>query len=597
MLHFVVFSQSTNLCNESPTNITTNIDKCSYYADPYKLVFYDEFNGTSIDINKWYTYYPYATPPDGTHVDERTKSGELENYLDGNVWFDNTGILHLFALRQWNTTNGITKPFNSGMINSKQIFTNYGKYEIRCQVPQRDGFWPAFWVFGWSTEIDCFDDFNGAEKLQVGCVKWTNACGYPTSGQWSSNVKYHNNRVDEGYKYCTSDLSQSFHTYTMEYDPFKINFYLDNVCIYTIFRYYEDLLGGAPVFPFLGCNLTTGTWLQNPSYPKIGDPVQVIANLAVGGAAGLPGVNEFGDVFGIDYIRVYQRVPEAGLTDLCDRHFQGDDCIDLNDEKTYNVTGAYGNLTWSVSSNLEIINTNPSSIKIKAKPNTSGQIGHIYLSETDAPPCATSWAIDKVIDIGTPPPPTFTNFGCGNGYTIVSGIPFTIDIDNNTFSGFPILNGGAIGDPNANTINGYTTNFVPIANDKVCIPYTFTATNSCGTATYSGFIQNNCIPYNGQLFTLCQRSTASIDMVEFGGHLNIYPNPATSNINIVFTDRYNTLVKECKILNGFDGEIVANVNPLGENTNINCEGWERGLYLIYMQIETGQSFSRLISLY
>jgi hypothetical protein len=202
----------------------------------------------------------------------------------------------------------------------------------------------------------------------------------------------------------------------------------------------------------------------------------------------------------------------------------------------------------------------------------------------------------------TPPkveqaPPTFTNFGCGNGYTIASRLPFTIDIDKNIFSGFPILNGGAIGDPNANTINGYSTNFVPTITDKVCIPYTFTATNSCGTATYSGFIQNNCIPFNGPLFTLCERTTASIDMVEFGGHLNIYPNPGTSNINIVFTDRYNTLVKECKILNGFDSGIMVNVSALGENTNINCAEWERGLYLIYMQTETGQSFSRLISLY
>lgn len=127
-------------------------------TEPWKLVFYDEFNGQQLDRTKWYSYYPYAPGNKDTCVFCRRheQSNSQQIYKDENVVVSN-GTLKLAIKKEPATWMGVTTQFTSGLINSVLSFSNYAKYEIRCKLPKGKGFWPAFWVFGGGTEIDIFE--------------------------------------------------------------------------------------------------------------------------------------------------------------------------------------------------------------------------------------------------------------------------------------------------------------------------------------------------------------------------------------------------------------------------------------------------------
>ena len=120
----------------------------------------------------------------------------------------------------------------------------------------------------------------------------------------------------------------------------------------------------------------------------------------------------------------------------------------------------------------------------------------------------------------------------------------------------------------------------------------------CGTTTKTGFIYNNCYPLNSPLqSTLCARQESLIDMTDFGQHLTIFPNPATQEFAIKFTDRYNDVVKECKIYNCISFELKNSFDALEEETIIPCSSWETGNYMVILKLETGQTMASLVSIF
>ena len=127
-------------------------------TEEWKLVFHDEFKGDEVDTIKWYTYFPYG--PNNSDQCEycRTHDSSISQqiFLDENLVVSN-GTLKIVVKEEQATWFNAARNYTSGNINSKQDFRTYSKYEIRCKIPSGMGFWPAFWVFGWSTEIDVFE--------------------------------------------------------------------------------------------------------------------------------------------------------------------------------------------------------------------------------------------------------------------------------------------------------------------------------------------------------------------------------------------------------------------------------------------------------
>ncbi len=103
----------------------------SVHADT-NIVWSDEFNGTTLDTNKWVTLYGIV---------DKT---ELQYYTGNtqNVFVTN-GALHIVALPQG--TNGYN--YTSGQVMSTGLFSKvYGRIEFRGKLPTGAAFHPAFWM-------------------------------------------------------------------------------------------------------------------------------------------------------------------------------------------------------------------------------------------------------------------------------------------------------------------------------------------------------------------------------------------------------------------------------------------------------------------
>jgi beta-glucanase (GH16 family) len=289
----------------SQKNLVKTVVETPTFCDMgyYKYVFGDEFDGTRLDTAKWYTYYPYGenTRKDScafcrTHVSANIYRDENCLVRDGRLWLKSDT-----SQAEW-----FGKPFSytSGMVHSKQIFHTYGKYEIRCKLPKGKQQWPAFWIFGWNTEIDVFEFIcRGPEKLEFSVHKWlTNYCDNDNPSKGKPCHSNQSKILD-----FDVDFSEDFHTFTMEYEPHLIKFYIDDVMVRVVPKYYNEKKK-----PLYHCPLKPGIYYTDPAFPIPGEPVQVIANQSVCRRhkeknAVYPNYLE------IDYIRVFQKTIQPDL--------------------------------------------------------------------------------------------------------------------------------------------------------------------------------------------------------------------------------------------------------------------------------------------
>jgi beta-glucanase (GH16 family) len=212
-------------------------------------VFSDEFNGNSLDQQKWNVTYPSG-------------SGELQQYIPDAFSFDN-GILKIHAVANGNSE----LPFTSGILTTKGKFTQeYGYFEIRARVPKGQGLFPAFWLMPangkWPPELDVFEVLGQDSSKVYMTVHYTNSNHYPGEVQGS---------------YSGPDLSLEFHTYGLDWEPDRLTWYVDGVERFS----------------------TT----QNVPH----EPMFLLINLAVGGDWPGPPDHKtpFPSEFDINYVRVF----------------------------------------------------------------------------------------------------------------------------------------------------------------------------------------------------------------------------------------------------------------------------------------------------
>ncbi len=257
--------------------------------EPWNLVFSDEFDTDSLNKDFWVTYYPYTE--DGSDNCEfcRTHGTEGQVYIDQNAE-TRDGMLHLIAKREETEWMGNTRPFSSGMIHSRLRY-RFGKFEIRCKLPQSPGLWPAFWLFN-EDELDVFevcthatDELNS--NLHMTC-----------DGQAYQDPKSHQ----------TVDLSSDFHTVGVEWNPKYVEWYLDGVGIRRVYRF--QTFSGQTIS--CGDDVAAGVLVNNNLIPD--EFMNIIVNLAVISENGFycedfppNSATASESEFIIDYVRVYQK--------------------------------------------------------------------------------------------------------------------------------------------------------------------------------------------------------------------------------------------------------------------------------------------------
>lgn len=275
-------------------------DECP--DDPYFLLFSDEFEGNTINTDKWYTYFGGA--PDGSDAcipcrtsynpdKPESENGSDQVYKDENVVVSD-GVLKIITKKEPSVWMGHHSDYTSGVIRTKPDFSygSYMKWEARIRLPADHGLWPAFWGYSGVSEIDFMEVWNSGHdiwghkrKLQF------------TTHRWEDDV-----RVDQDFEaYYGIDLSSDFHIYTTEYDPLYVRFYLDGVLMHTVTRLSPIYLNQS-----VSCDLEAGTYYRNLAFPVYGLPMQTIINNAVDRKRP-PGDDFVSATMEVDYVRIYAR--------------------------------------------------------------------------------------------------------------------------------------------------------------------------------------------------------------------------------------------------------------------------------------------------
>ena len=192
-----------------------------------------------------------------------------------------------------NATAGtkVKKSYTSGRISTQNLKTfTYGRFEVRAKVPNGQGYLPAFWlmandenVYGqWPRcgEIDCMEVMGQDTNKLYGTIHYGNP---HAESQGTYTIK-------DGEK----SFSDDFHTFTCDWEPGKITWYVDGI------KYHEE------------SNWHSTTEGQGTlTYPAPFDqPFYIILNLAVGGSwVGNPNeeTSFVDNPFVVDYVRVYQK--------------------------------------------------------------------------------------------------------------------------------------------------------------------------------------------------------------------------------------------------------------------------------------------------
>jgi beta-glucanase (GH16 family) len=246
-----------------------NLDRSSMTA-----TFSDDFNSLSLrngTQGTWDAKYWWA-PEKGS-----TLPGNSEQQ-----WYINPAYAPTASANPFSVANGVLTisahptpdaikwqvdghPYTSGILTTHSTFSQtYGYFEMRADMPDNQGTWPAFWLLpedgSWPPELDVVE-MRGQDPTTVNATVHSNATGQHTMQSFPVNVPD----------------TAGFHNYGVLWDKDQIVWYFDDVAI---------------------AHADTPADMHSPMY--------MLVNLAVGGPAGTPadGLKDGADLK-IDYIKAY----------------------------------------------------------------------------------------------------------------------------------------------------------------------------------------------------------------------------------------------------------------------------------------------------
>jgi serralysin len=234
------------------------------------VTYSEDFNNPATIAANFTTNYGYA----GTGLNSFTLPKNAEQEIYTSASFQGTSNAPL-GLNPFSFSNGVltisAQPvtaaessqmwgyhYSSGLLESNYAQT-YGYFEIRAELPQGQGLWPAFWLLGSDNkEIDVLEALGSDTK--------------------TANNAVHSNAVPAMGNASFNPYATGFHTYGVLWDPQHVTYYID----------------GAPVW-------------QTATPSDMNSPMRMVVNLAVGGNwPGSPDAStSFPAQLQIDYIHAY----------------------------------------------------------------------------------------------------------------------------------------------------------------------------------------------------------------------------------------------------------------------------------------------------
>lgn len=174
----------------------------------------------------------------------------------------------------------------------------YGRIDVRAKLPSGQGTWPAIWMlpsdpFKYATLCEQGTRWQGND----GCDAWPNSgeidimehVGFDMNtvhGTVHNKAYYWRNWEQRKGSVLVDGSSDEFHTYSLEWTPSKLFFFVDDTHYFT----YENEQAGWQAWPY-------------------DHPFHLILNLAVGGMWGRAGGDIDDSIFPqrmeVDYVRLY----------------------------------------------------------------------------------------------------------------------------------------------------------------------------------------------------------------------------------------------------------------------------------------------------
>jgi beta-glucanase (GH16 family) len=270
--------------------LQNNQPSSSSTASKWKLAWSDEFSsraGSAPDSNIW-----------GREIGDGVAIGnpgwgndELEYYTDStaNAATDGHGNLAITVKAADGTQQcyyGPCKYTSARLLTKNRFEIAYGRIEARIKVPRGAGLWPAFWMLG--TDID---QVNWPQTGEIDIMEHVGRVPNRVFGTLHG-PGYSGGQSYGGIYDLDQPVADAFHTFTIDWQPNKIVWYIDGI------QYHQ----ATPNDAFMQGK----QWVYN-------HPFFMLLNVAVGGNFGgaVGADTTFPQSMLVDYVRLYQATPRT----------------------------------------------------------------------------------------------------------------------------------------------------------------------------------------------------------------------------------------------------------------------------------------------
>ncbi len=276
---------------------------------PWKLVWRDEFTGSSVNPSKWdfdigngfYDYKNNAWIAGWGNEELQYYTREPDNV------FVKDSVLHIRALKEsfhgcgYTSARLKTRKRDGTALFAKQ----YGKFEFRAKVPYGKGMWPALWMLpqddkygGWaaSGEIDVMEILGEQPEKVLGSIHY--GASFPKR-----------ELVTHTLEIPGKSTVADWHVYAVEWEPGEIRWLLDGV-VWAKQNFWWSCSKSKD-----GLGMDPRRAADINAWPAPFDqPFYLVMNLAVGGNfPGAPNADtHFPAVMLVDYVRVFERMGGYG---------------------------------------------------------------------------------------------------------------------------------------------------------------------------------------------------------------------------------------------------------------------------------------------
>jgi beta-glucanase (GH16 family) len=183
----------------------------------------------------------------------------------------------------WQRSREFAAYTSASLTTKERVSWKYGRIAVRAKLPSGRGVWPAIWMLGTNEPSVGWPACGEIDIMEM--------VGFRPDMIYAHVHTPHDvqHKIDDGRGIKIPGASDGFHTYAIEWNTNRIDFFVDNKKYYT---YRNDKTDDAS-WPF--------------------DKNQfLILNLAIGGSwGGAKGIAPaiFPQRFYIDYVRIYQKQP------------------------------------------------------------------------------------------------------------------------------------------------------------------------------------------------------------------------------------------------------------------------------------------------